>query len=273
MPRRFTEPAYLAYQYGDAERLRARHEAHARFSENRSHYIDFILGHLEPLPDLLLLDVGCGHGAQHPRMKQQRMRTVGVDRSLGMLREAAAQARCDRLHVLLARGDAIHLPFADGSVDRILCNHMLYHVADRAAALREMRRVLADDGRIVIGTNAADSGRRLLRLHDDVAAFLGYETHPPVYASFHLGHLDEVQEVFPEAKLKVRNDAFRFPDADSALRYYASALIDHVDPLPEDGSHREPLLQLMASEIRKVVDSEGCYRVPKNAGCFVAGAT
>jgi SAM-dependent methyltransferase len=270
MPDRFTNPTYLAGQYGDADRLRIRHEAHARYSENRSHYIDFVLGHLEPRPDLILLDVGCGHGAQHPRLKQQRTRIVGVDLSPGMLREAANQARTRRLHVHLARGDATQLPFPDTSVDRIMCNHMLYHVPDPVAALREMRRVLVPGGRIVIGTNAADSGRRMLELHDDVATFLGYETHPPVYSSFHLGHLDRVREVFPEAKLKVRNDAFRFPDVDSALRYYASALIDHVEPLPADGSHREPLLQLLASEIQKIIDTEGCFRVPKNAGCFVA---
>lgn len=269
MAERFSSPDYLAVQYGDADRLRIRHETHARYSENRGHYFDWLLRHLVPEPGATLLDLGCGHGAQHARLRQQQMRIVGVDRSRGMLGEASAQARRAGLDVRLCRGDATRIPLADKSVDRVMANHMLYHVADPGSALREMRRVLRADGRIVLGTNAADSGRRLLDLHAAVAEQLGYQATPAVYSHFNLGHLPLVQEVFPSARLKVRSDAFVFPDVGSALAYYASGLIDHVDPLPDDGSHRERLCQVMASEIQKIIDTEGVFRVPKNAGCFV----
>ncbi|MBW2236814.1 MAG: hypothetical protein JRG85_15615, partial [Deltaproteobacteria bacterium] len=52
--------------------------------------------------------------------------------------------------------------------------------------------------------------------------------------------------------------------------YYASALLDHVEPRPADDGHRHALLQLMVPEIQKIIDTEGVFRVPKNAGCFVA---
>lgn len=265
----FTRRSYLAYQYGDAEKLRIRHETHARHSENRGHYFDWLLGLLEPLPDLLLLDVGCGHGAQHLRLRQQRMRIIGVDLSPGMLREAYDQARGAGIGACFLHGNAGALPLSDESVDRAMANHMLYHVPDPIEALRELRRVLRPGGRLVIGTNAGDSGRRLLDLHDQAAQLLGYDPTPSLYDRFNLGHLGMVQEVFPDARLRVRNDAFVFPDVASALRYYASSLVDHVDPLPEDGSHRESLLQLLAPEIQKILDTEGVFRVSKNAGCFV----
>jgi len=268
----FASPAYLAVQYGDAEKLRIRHDTHARYSENRGHYFDWLLALLEPQPDLLLLDAGCGHGAQHPRLRQQRMRILGIDLSAGMLREARAQAREQGLTVALCRGDSQRLPLADASVDRVMANHMLYHVPEIRRALGELRRVLRPGGRAVLGTNAADSGRRLIDLHDAAARALGLATLPPVYERFHLGHLPLVQEVFPAAILKLRSDAFVFPDAPAALRYYASALIDHVEPLPRDGSHRARLLELVAPEIQKILDREGVFRVPKNAGCFVATA-
>jgi len=137
---RFTDPAYLAEQYGDAERLRIRLETHARYSENRGHFYDFLLGHLEARPDLVLLDVGCGPGAQHPRLRQQRMHILGLDRSPGMLAEARAQADAARLDVRLCRGDAERIPLRDASVQRVMANHMLYHVPDTRGALREMRR-------------------------------------------------------------------------------------------------------------------------------------
>ena len=140
---------------------------------------------------------------------------------------------------------------------------------NRAAALREIRRVLRPGGRAVLATAAADSGRRLMELHDEVARQLGYRPAAHVYDRFNLGHMPLVEEILPDAQLKMRTDAFLFPDVDTALAYYASALIDKVDPLPPDGSHRPRLLQMVAPEIQKILDIEGVFRVAKNAGCFV----
>ena len=39
------------------------------------------------------------------------------------------------------RADAQHLPLAGGCCDRLMANHMLYHVPDQLAALGELRRI------------------------------------------------------------------------------------------------------------------------------------
>lgn len=265
-----TDRDWLRYQYADADRLRLRHEAHARHSENRGRFFDWLIGHLAPLPEELVADVGCGHGAQHPALRQSRVRLVAMDLSPGMTRETRDQALALGLPVQVLRGDAERLPLADGACDRVMANHVLFHVPDRQRALEEMKRITRPGGRVVLATHAADNARRLRDLHDEVASALGYTPSPPVFARFHLGDLPLVEAVFPGARLNVRHDAFVFPDVDSALSYYASQLIDRVTPLPEDGSHRPRLLQMMAPEIQKIIDTEGVFRVPKNAGCFVA---
>jgi SAM-dependent methyltransferase len=46
--------------------------------------------------------------------------------------------------------DITALPFEDGSFDLILCSHVLEHVPDDRAAMREMQRVLAPGGVAIV---------------------------------------------------------------------------------------------------------------------------
>jgi len=49
------------------------------------------------------------------------------------------------------RGDATQLPFEDASIDAAVLTAVLGEIPDSAAALREVRRVLKPDGRLVVG--------------------------------------------------------------------------------------------------------------------------
>ena len=46
--------------------------------------------------------------------------------------------------------DITTIPFEDNSVDVILCNHLLEHVEDDRKAMKEMYRVLKEDGWAII---------------------------------------------------------------------------------------------------------------------------
>lgn len=49
------------------------------------------------------------------------------------------------------QGDATALPYEDDSVDAVVLTAVLGEIPDTAAALREIRRVLKPDGRLVVG--------------------------------------------------------------------------------------------------------------------------
>ena len=77
---------------------------------------------------------------------------VGLDRSPGMLEEARRKLVRRRLgdRVFVVEGEALQLPFADGSFDVATIAFGLRNLPDFEAGVREMARVLGAGGRLLI---------------------------------------------------------------------------------------------------------------------------
>lgn len=107
---------------------------------------------VDPLVDLLglepgqrLLDVGGGTGRVTQTLTDQKANLFVLDPSEGMLRQAQSKGCC---RVCIGRSE--ELPFPDGSFDRVLAVDSFHHFWDYGGAAREMMRVVAPGGRIVI---------------------------------------------------------------------------------------------------------------------------
>ncbi|MGK6309872.1 class I SAM-dependent methyltransferase [Variovorax sp. DT-64] len=107
-----------------------------------------------PRPGEQVLDVACGTGLVALAAAQAvgpQGRVLGTDLSDHMVdaaRQRAAQRGLGQLG--FARMDAEQLALPDGGFDLALCALGLMYVPDPAQALREMRRVLRPDGRVVL---------------------------------------------------------------------------------------------------------------------------
>jgi ubiquinone/menaquinone biosynthesis C-methylase UbiE len=268
---RGTDPVYLQTQYGTTERLRIRFETHQPYSERPDDFLDWVLDHLNPRSGDLVLDVGCGTGVIHPALCSRGIRALlGVDSSPAMVAASQLQANEHGLPIVTIQADAQHLPLADDTYDRAMANHMLFFVAHQTAALQEIRRVLKGSGRLVLTTDALDHTAALHALHVEAVRQLGYVESVRVGHRFSLEHLELVRSVFPNAQRFVREDAFLFPTAEAALRFYVTSGVDAIEDCPHDGSHRAPLIALVGERIDAIIRQEGVFRVAKNAGCFVA---
>ena len=97
-----------------------------------------------------VLDAGCGTGivARTVSEKAPRAEVTGLDPNEGMLHEARRQDPGQR--VTWQMGALESLPFADAGFDLVLSQQVLQFVPERAAALAEIRRVLAPKGRLVL---------------------------------------------------------------------------------------------------------------------------
>jgi SAM-dependent methyltransferase len=110
-------------------------------------------------PGCTVLDIGCGPGNFTGRFGAQVFPdglAVGLDASHQMLRRAVSDSSGPA--VAYIRGDAEHLPFADGVADATTCMAALYLINDPFQAIRELTRVLKPGGRMVILTSLAPGG-------------------------------------------------------------------------------------------------------------------
>ena len=107
--------------------------------------------------DALALDLGCGTGVMLDTLAARYRRLVGLDLSAEMLEGYDGSRLPPGRAVRLVRGDMTTLPFASGRFDVVVCRSALHHMDDEVAVLREMARVLAPGGSVVLGEPANDN--------------------------------------------------------------------------------------------------------------------
>lgn len=138
-------------------------QARATYRDPLYHYPNFhvILEELALTADDYLVEVGCGGGAMLKEALKSGCRAVAIDHSPDMVRLAKEENRDavveGRLDIRQANAD--HLPFPDATFTCAVMTGVLGFLPDPVAALREMRRVLAPNGRLVMmGSDAALRG-------------------------------------------------------------------------------------------------------------------
>lgn len=123
-----------------------------------------------------VLDLGCGTGCHALRLAQRGAEVTAVDFSHGMMQQARAKAGAHEI-TWLTHDLTERLPFDDGTFDGLLCALVLDHIADCTALYREMARVCAADGSIVLSImHPALTLRGVIAGFRDPAS--GAKTHP-----------------------------------------------------------------------------------------------
>ena len=98
-----------------------------------------------------ILDAGCGNGRYTKYLLRHADRDAMLttfDLSPAMLKRARKRLETDRVSHSVA--DLTCLPYADGCFDAIVCAWVLEHLPDPSVGLRELARVLAPGGRLLL---------------------------------------------------------------------------------------------------------------------------
>ena len=104
-------------------------------------------------PGALVLDIGCGPGRDTNALQSAGFKVVGVDLSIGMLRQAQTYQSAP-----FVQGDMLRLPFGNEAVDGVWMCASLLHIPRQFApqVLSEVRRVLKSDGCFYVAVKQGD---------------------------------------------------------------------------------------------------------------------
>jgi SAM-dependent methyltransferase len=177
---------------------------------------DAVLDRVGAGPGTRLLDAGCGAGLCAGLAAARGAQAVGLDAAEGLV----ALARERHAPAAFVVGDLEALPFPDGAFDAVVaCNSVLY-AADPHRAVRELGRVAARAGRVVVTVGTGPEQATCAAL---VHALLRPGVEASTRARLELADPREVDPVMDDAGLRVLERfevAFptRFADVEDAVR-------------------------------------------------------
>ena len=167
--------------------------------------------------------MGCGTGIIAREVASRPGATgavTGIDPSAKMLSVARAAAAREGLTIEWREGNAEQLPFHDAAFDLILSQFALMFVADKAAALSEMRRVVTGNGRVLISVwQGLDRHPFYQTLHNVIQQRLGVSALQEIFA---LSNADNLRGLalaagFRRVDIKPFSLTARFPNPEAFI--------------------------------------------------------
>lgn len=113
-----------------------------------------------------VLDIGIGSGLNIPLYRRDLDEVVGIDPSRELLEKARKHVPWTHFPVSLHIGRAESLPLDDRSIDTVVLTWTLCSIADPAAALHEIRRVLKPDGALLFIEHGRAERAEVQRVQD-----------------------------------------------------------------------------------------------------------
>lgn len=264
------DQAYLKEkQYKTPDNLDARVQLHQRFNTNPYPWHRWAFDLLKPDEGMQVLEVGCGPGYLW-RDNLDRLPVSGritlADYSIGMVDSARRFLNSTSIYNYVNL-DVQGLPFIDQKFDRIVANHMLYHVPDLSLAVGELYRVLRPGGRLCAATNGQAHMIELNELvlrHQPPGVNLEWY-RPSALRRFSLENaLEIIGEQFEMAELHIYECNLEVTDPDAIMAYIGSILV--MDMV---GEHRPAMLQGIRAELTEHFAQQPVFRVTKSQGAVV----
>lgn len=260
-------------QYMESDNLQKRINIHA-YSTSKIDWFRWVFDGLQLKEGMKILEVGCGNGALWIAMGKQlppNLQIILTDSSADMLQSAKdGLAQHDKLfrekniQFIFLQRDAENFYIEESGFDRVIANHMLYHVsnANRPKLLQTCWSLLKDDGMFYASTIGNTHMRELYTLMKE----LDSRIEPPGWmsANFELENGEEqLKKVFPTVYMEEHENDLLVPNP--------QAIFDYIESLP--GNIKEILQERKDAcmiYLKSKVSEDTPYFIHKSTGAFRA---
>ena len=245
-------------QYSLSNGLNTRIAFHDMYSTNKYGYGNWILSNYEFPEGAKVLELGCGTGSMwtgHDDLIARCGILMLTDLSEGMLSMARKNIG-ERENVAYALADIQDIPYEDDSFDVVIANSMLYHVPDLEKGIREVRRVMKNNGVFYCSTYGTRN------FTDVLAEWI--ELDGDRFIPNHNFTMQNGEQILKEAFAKVEA---RFYE-DSLLITNIDDLVDYIRSLVSF----KAIIDLPSHRIRTILTGHSCngtIELPKEYGMFI----
>tara|TARA_R110001599_G_scaffold253388_1_gene453631 strand:- start:672 stop:1373 length:702 start_codon:yes stop_codon:yes gene_type:complete len=165
-----------------------------------------------------ILDLGCGNGRN---MTYENMIFTGYDSS-----EEFIQI-CKSRGLDAVEGDMCNLPFETNSFDHIICIASFHHLITperREKALEEMVRILKPGGKILLSVWSKTQPQKTKRVFNYGNVLVPWKSreggrNQSYFRYYYIFKLEELEELFKSAKLKIENYVWDYGNEIFTLTY------------------------------------------------------
>lgn len=266
-----TDEEKVKQQYETSENLEKRIRLHD-YSTSPQDWMSWVYERLQLKPGDIVLEIGSGNGNLWKRnihALPEGLRLTLSDRSEGMLAQAEeslapyeALLREKRICVEYRVMDAEDLHLPEKYYDKIIANHMLYHVENREGCLRRIETALKDSGIFFCSTIG---NRHMEELHEIVSAFDKRIEQP--YSKLTVGFRlengeQQLRRFFAEVECERQENDLIVDRAD--------AIYDYVYSYP---GNAPCILEQKGAKFREMLEDmlrrEGAIYIHKDTGMFI----
>lgn len=263
--------------YMNPEAIAIRRQIDETYSVPHVHFPSWVLHKYRTWRgDEKVLDINPGDGAFFDLVAENLNGGVYIatDSSLEML--GAANQHQHAPHTNITVSQTHQLPFSANSFDLIIADHILYHVHPLEHALKELKRVLREDGILIASTASQYTMGEFDTLTRRVLTLLG---RPPRSNDIYYGHFIEPFALENGAVQLARHfrgvaryevpSTLVFKDTRPVIDFLQSIRVALEPALPED-IQWDDYLATMADQIRRLISHFGELTVNRLNGVLLA---
>lgn len=263
----FSNPQALRQnQYKSDRNLNARIALHERFSSNKGSWTRWVFEQLGLERGHLLLELGSGPGnlwAENIGVLPADVRLFLSDISLGMMQTSRGKLLapdCFQFGVWDAQNPALR----PRHFDRVVANHMLYHVPSVERVLGRAARLLKPDGVFCATTNGEAHLREIwVWVAEAIPSRQdALEAFDKVYSFSLENGAKQLKAHFGQVDLKLREDGLEVTEAQAVVDFVASSSMMAQFEAEE--------LRILGEYLEGKLAAEGLLRISKNSGIFIA---